>query len=602
MSRHVQKAPGILGLSLVTPEHVKVALQVVEAAGVMELWEQWRREDGYRDARPGRPKEVDEKTMLVLFILLAIEGSALHITRARDVIVYRATPEALAMLGLPQRDDWNFCWHDELRDRRWDNRLYAALRRLIAPLDLYPDNSYARRYTKEEFAQVEAARDPELIAQRRRRSQEFYGPILMESAKLLGTDFSRWTGDIVVDGTPIPASGTGTAARSTRVSSEPDAGWYRRGGDHNGDDANGREAIFWAFEASLIAMSGKDFGSSGLPAPIIGLSLDKPGHSISERALDALSHVTSDPSTPRGFFIGDRAYTPGAKAEKLQQPIRQAGYRIVGDLHEDQKGQVTAVYEGAQQVDGSWFCPALPDSLVGFTAGRDNKALLDDPEAQRMLEERDKYRLRIKEVTQDGSVKFMCPARGPGATVTCPIASGQMPDKPVLGMKRRGPRLRPKTATPPATGKKSSRLTLVPEQLPKGSACGKVCSNKSSLTIPLHVASKQAHQGPSWATKAWGEVYHRGRNIIESRNGLLKNASGVGIGDRTGRLIRGFSKQWFLVAAAAVAVNIRLVDAYLRRTGQELTPVPPPPTPPVRKTNRDAEAEPYWSNAPPAAA
>ena len=95
---------------------------------------------------------------------------------------------------------------------------------------------------------------------------------------------------------------------------------------------------------------------------------------------------------------------------------------------------------------------------------------------------------------------------------------------------------------------------------------------------------------------------HRGRNIIESRNGLLKNASGVGIGDRTGRLIRGFSKQWFLVAAAAVAVNIRLVDAYLRRTGQELTPVPPPPTPPARKTNRDAEAEPYWSNAPPAAA
>lgn len=65
-----------------------------------------------------------------------------------------------------------------------------------------------------------------------------------------------------------------------------------------------------------------------------------------------------------------------------------------------------------------------------------------------MLEERDKYRLRIKEVTQDGSVKFMCPARGPGATVNCPIASGQMPDKPVLGMKRRGPRLRPKTRTP----------------------------------------------------------------------------------------------------------------------------------------------------------
>ena len=63
---------------------------------------------------------------------------------------------------------------DLQRDRCWDNRLYAACRDL-SPMDLYPDNRYGRRYTKDEFAAVVAAR-PELIAVRRQRSQEFTIP------------------------------------------------------------------------------------------------------------------------------------------------------------------------------------------------------------------------------------------------------------------------------------------------------------------------------------------------------------------------------------------------------------------------------------------
>lgn len=608
MTRPQHKAPGLIGHSLVTPEHLKVAFEVVDSSGVMDKWEMWRREDGYSDARPGRPKDVPERSMLALLMLLAIEGSALHITRARDIIVYRATPEALTQLGLPQRDEWNFYWADRQRDRRWDNRLYAAMSRLVAPMDLYPDNRYGRRYTKDEFAAVVAARDPELIARRRQRSQEFYGPLLMESAKLLGTDFSSWTGDVVVDGTPIPASRNGSAQRSSRVSVEPDAGWYSRRGDHRGSESEGQDKIMWAFEASLIAMTGDAFGSGGLPAPIIGMSLDKPGHSISERARDALSHITADPTMPRGYFIGDRAYTPLARPDKLQEPVRGAGYRIVGDLVEAQKGQVTAVYEGAQQVDGGWFCPAMPKHLIEFTAGRDNRDLLEDEKAQNLMAQREKYRLRVKDVTESGAVKYMCPARGPGATVTCPLAAGAdhqtVRTTPHTGKGRS--RLRPRnSATGHPEGKKDGKfrkLPLTQDQLPKAGRCGKVCTNKSSLTIPLRVASKQAQQGPGWATQAWARVYHKGRNIIESRNQLLKGAGGSAIGDRTSRMVRGFSKQWLVIAVAAVAVNVRLIDSYLRRTGKELTPVPPTPPEPTRKTGGDVTSEPGWANAPPAAA
>ena len=149
---------------------------------------------------------------------------------------------------------------------------------------------------------------------------------------------------------------------------------------------------------------------------------------------------------------------------------------------------------------------------------------------------------------------------------------------------------------------KFRKLPLTQDQLPKAGRCGKVCTNKSSLTIPLRVASKQAQQGPGWATQAWARVYHKGRNIIESRNQLLKGAGGSAIGDRTSRMVRGFSKQWLVIAVAAVAVNVRLIDSYLRRAGKELTPVPPTPPEPTRKTSRDAVAEPGWANAPPAAA
>lgn len=61
-----------------------------------------------------------------------------------------------------------------------------------------------------------------------------------------------WTGDVAVDGTLIPAANIGTTKRGTRVSSEPDAGWYRREGDHK-DSEN--DKVMWAYEATLVTQS-----------------------------------------------------------------------------------------------------------------------------------------------------------------------------------------------------------------------------------------------------------------------------------------------------------------------------------------------------------
>ncbi|OAA16974.1 hypothetical protein CAFEA_05230 [Corynebacterium afermentans subsp. afermentans] len=49
-------------------------------------------------------------------------------------------------------------------------------------------------------------------------------------------------------------------------------------------------------------------------------------------------------------------------------------------------------------------------------------------------------------------------------------------------------------------------------------------------------------QGPAYGTPEWQEVYGQ-RNMIKSRNDKLKNSRGIGIGDSTVRLTRGWVGQ-----------------------------------------------------------
>lgn len=81
--------------------------------------------------------------------------------------------------------------------------------------------------------------------------------------------------------------------------------------------------------------------------------------------------------------------------------------------------------------------------------------------------------------------------------------------------------------------------------------------------------AKLEQQGPHHGSKAWHELYGTGRNVIETRNSMLKNhgGSGVGLGASTTRLLRGWVKQFFLLTVGAVSVNVRLIQSWLRGEG-----------------------------------
>lgn len=126
------------------------------------------------------------------------------------------------------------------------------------------------------------------------------------------------------------------------------------------------------------------------------------------------------------------------------------------------------------------------------------------------------------------------------------------------------------------------------KQIPKASACGDVCKQKTvtvGLNDPDAVRFNKYHQqGPAAYTDEWKALYkvYRARN--EGANAIVKAESGIGIGDRTKKGIRGFTGVALRTALAVVVANVRLYVNYLKRERDGLNS--PPPNPGGRKPRK----------------
>lgn len=554
---------------------VDKSARIVDSSGVMDMIEKWRIVDGYDKNKGGRPRYIPLRSALIIMLVLGIQSQPHHITRGRDILCYQTTKNAWDALGLPVDDFKNR--QDHLESSRWYDRLWKSVHVILDVFNPYPEASFKRRYSKDEYEELAATRNKNLIIQRKARGTVFANALIHASVKLFGEDkLTSWDGSVVVDGTPVEVAKRGLYKDSSRMPSTPMAGWYRRDGDHKADEST-PDKFMWGFEVTLAAMVGNGFGGQGkYPSLVAGMSMDKPGHRIAENAMAALERQINDPDSPRGSFIGDRAYIPGAKAEKLQIPLRQAGFSLVGDLREDSHG-VKDNYEGAVQIDGSWYCPVV-EMLPGFVNPQAalRSGEIDEERFDEIIEQRQVLALRVKETREDGSQKFQCPARGTSPTAVCPLVRNKKADGKAL-------------------------FPIPKKMVPKKIDQGKVCTNKDSIIVPIERGAKFAQQGPAWGTAEWKKAYQPPRATIESRNDLLKNARGAGIGDSTTRLVRGWAAQLFSVAIGVVAVNVRLIASWL--SGQDTDdpghePVPPSDDPWKDMSLRDVAD----ANAPPMAA
>lgn len=519
---------------------------LVRESGLAETLREWRREDGYDPSYGGRPKTVTDEQLLTILMVLMLDNSPMHLTRARDLVCTRFTKRAQEALGLSPGDT------DE---DGWYHRLWRAFRRLLAPIDPYYGQQYHRRYTKAEWDEIERARDPEALAARRARLDYFNNRLVWASVRAIPEEYrKRWDGTICIDATPLLATWRGSRNLSKRVSSEPDAGWYVRKGDHRGtDDGKGRkDKIKWAYEATLVTMASPKRSDHSFPKLLVGMSLGRPGVEPRERARAAMANLASA-DVPRGYAVGDKLYMPQSTPEDWQVPMRQLGYRLIGDKVRRETG-VQGNYGGAKLVDGNWYCPAMPEALATATSDLDH-GLISKETFKERRSRRAAYLLREKEGPgPGGSVRYKCPALGPGATCQCPLRAREVN---------------------PAKGHQAKILD-VPQE-PR-----EICT-QGSLSIPVTAAPKYAQQGPQWGTKAWKRAYRSPRQTIESHNKFLKDSSGMQLGDHSRRLVRGFAAQALITAFAVVAENVRALKSFLlrvRKAGAD-DPIPPQVPPPL---------------------
>lgn len=90
-------------------------------------------------------------------------------------------------------------------------------------------------------------------------------------------------------------------------------------------------------------------------------ALDAARFRVGENANRVITHIAQK-YEKRGFIGVDRAYN-NLIPESFQDDVRRLGYKPIYDYKRTDLG-VQAVYGGAPQIEGFWYCPGNPHELV----------------------------------------------------------------------------------------------------------------------------------------------------------------------------------------------------------------------------------------------
>jgi len=505
-------------------DRVARVANIVDQSEICDQLSAWRAADSTGKSCGGRPSAVSDRGILAVLVLLAVEGQALHVSAAADIIENRLDADGRTLLGIRQHLADSAHWYD---------RTWRAIHRLLDVIDPYP--APRRIVSDDELAKILEDRERTQAHLKVERLDWVANQLLdMTWLTLPRQVRRRWKGNICIDATPIKAFAQPHTKRSTKTS-EPDAAWYVRTGDHRdpGDNTGKKVArSLFGYEAH-IAVATPNTDSIEYPNfPLIatGIAFDKPGHRIAENAMTILRSMNVRQFEP-AVVVSDRAYWSGAKAEKLQLPARALGWKNVNDYKDDQLG-VSDGHGGGIQVEGAWYCPSTPQPLIDATIEHRTKKIGDDEYLGR-IEQRRRYLLKAKERPDaDGHQPLRCPAIGKSATVACPLRD---------------------SGTPVKVG-----LTTIhtPPQHPD-----RICT-QGSVSFPPSAGAK-LRQDAHFGSAEWHKQYAVARNTIEGLNGYVK----VGpeqLASPERRRVRGRTAQHVFAALLVAAANIRKIRTWLQ--------------------------------------
>jgi hypothetical protein len=510
------------GLSLpaadsgVTDETVAFAAELIDRSGIAGQAEAAL-------ARPtGRRRALPVRAVLTALLCLALDDRPLHLTEATRLLFCRISDASRGLLGVTGAISGRRGFLAAYRRVRY---CFHATLSIADPSPL-PKN---RRLTPGQLAAASRKMTPEQASAARGRLEALINSLVEASVSVLDdAEQAACDGSAGLDATAVPLFSRGPSKSSGLTASDPDGGWYVREGDHREpEDHKGKtlRKIAWALEATIATMARPPGAGPGCPNLATGLALARPGQDPGGTGARVLASIAAR-GHKTGWLGFDRAYT-AALPHRFHLPARALGYSPVMDYRADQLG-IQASTQGALLVEGTWYCPALPEPLLTATADLRGHAI-DQHAYQAKITARAPYQLKHKDGPDtDGYQRLSCPAAGVRPRLICPLRENSLTP-------RNG---RPKIFSPPADPPKICRQT--------------------AITIPPGTGARYRQDLP-YGTPAWHARYATLRNTIESLNGYAKDPAHQALAQPARRRIRGIAAQSLFTALLLMAANIRKI-------------------------------------------
>ena len=465
-------------------------------------------------------------------LLLALDDRPLHIKAATKLLFCRLPGRWQAELGLTAEATGRKAFLARYRQARYLFHLVLAL------VDPSPEPK-DRVLREEELVSRRKKLDQAELVARQKALEQVLAELIEASVRVCSADeLAGFDGSVGLDATPVPLWSRGPSGRRGTCASDPDGGWYVREADHRegtGPEGKALRKIYWALEATIVTMGRPPGSVPAYPNLALGAVLGRPGHDPAGTGSRVLASVRSR-GWPAKYLGADRGYTQGLP-ERFHLPVRSLGYSLVMDYKATELGR-QANSQGAVMVDGTFYCPAMPEDLISASSGK-RAGTIDEKTYSSRISARRPWRLvRKSGPDADGYERFACPAQGHHPHLCCPLR----PEAKALGQV---PVLSP-PAVPP-----------------------KVCT-QSSITVAPDIGARH-RQDLAFGSDEWASTYAAYRNTIEGWNGYVKDTAHEALAAPGRRRVRGIAAQSIFVALLLMAANFRKIVAFRQLVADRAT-------------------------------
>jgi hypothetical protein len=395
--------------SVLTDETIGFVISVIDSSGVSE------RIEALLHKETGRPRTLKVRALLVALLLLAIDDRPLHLKAATRLLFSRLPSSWRVQLGVKGSAETKKSFLARYRQVRYLFHLAISVidpsievkNRVISQFEL---DSMRKKLSELE------------IAVRTKRLEAVMADLVEASVNVCDpAELEAFCGSVGLDATVMPLFSRGPSVRSGTSASDPDGGWYVREGDHRdltGPNGKKLRKLYWALEATIVTMGRRPMTVPAHPNLFLAVCLGRPGEDPGGSAVRLLASVR-ERGYPPGHLGADRGFTQ-VLPERFHLPVRALSYSLVMDYRIDQLGY-QANSQGAVLVDGTFYCPAMPQTLV--SASKDVRiGVIDEQTHKARISARVSWRLVRKEgPDKDGYERFGCPAQGSRPHLCCPL-------------------------------------------------------------------------------------------------------------------------------------------------------------------------------------